>query len=63
MTPRDAPHESELLGTAEVIAGKIRRYREAGLQYLVLDPTQHDTPAEALEAISFFAAEVRPLLD
>lgn len=61
--PRDAPHESELLGTAEVIAGKIRRYREAGLQYLVLDPTQHDTPAEALEAISFFAAEVRPLLD
>jgi probable F420-dependent oxidoreductase len=61
--PRDAPHESELIGPAERIAEKIRSYRDAGLQYLVVDPTQHSAPAEALEAIAFFAHEVKPLLD
>jgi probable F420-dependent oxidoreductase len=61
--PRDEPHESELIGPAELIAGKLRSYRDAGLQYVVLDPTQHGAPAEALEAIEFFAHEVRPLLD
>lgn len=45
-----------------MIAAKLRRYRDAGLQYLVLDPTHHDAPAAALEAIAFFAREVRPLL-
>jgi len=29
---------------------------------LVLDPTHHDEPAQALKAIEFFAFEVRPLL-
>ena len=61
--PRDQPHESELLGPAEQIAAKIRLYQGAGLQYLVLDPTHHSTAAEALEAIAFFARDVRPLLD
>jgi probable F420-dependent oxidoreductase len=61
--PRDQPHESELTGQAELIAEKIRSYQDAGLQYLVLDPTQHAASAEALEAIEFFAHEVRPLLD
>ena len=60
--PRGEPHESELTGSAELIAARLRRYRDAGLQYLVLDPTQHGAPAEALEAIEFFAREVRPLL-
>jgi probable F420-dependent oxidoreductase len=60
--PRGEPHESELTGSAEVMAAKLRSYRDAGLQYLVLDPTQHGAPAEALEAIEFFAREVRPLL-
>ena len=60
--PRGEPHESELTGSAEAMAAKLRSYRDAGLQYLVLDPTQHDAPAEALEAIDFFAREVRPLL-
>jgi probable F420-dependent oxidoreductase len=61
--PLGEPHESELTGRAELIAEKIRSYRDAGLRYLVLDPTQHSAPAEALEAIEFFASEVRPLLD
>jgi hypothetical protein len=39
------------------------RYRAAGLQYLVLDPGNHATPALALEAVEFFAQEVRPLLE
>lgn len=60
--PRGEPHESELTGSAELIAARLRSYRDAGLQYLVLDPTQHAAPAEALEAIEFFAREVRPLL-
>jgi hypothetical protein len=29
---------------------------------MVVDPSQHDTSAAALEAIEFFAREVRPLL-
>ena len=61
--PRDEPHESELTGRAELIAEKIRSYQDAGLQYLVLDPTQHSTSTEALEAIEFFAHEVQPLLN
>jgi alkanesulfonate monooxygenase SsuD/methylene tetrahydromethanopterin reductase-like flavin-dependent oxidoreductase (luciferase family) len=61
--PLDKPHESELIGRAEQIAEKIKSYQDAGLQYLVLDPTQHSTSAEAFEAIEFFAHEVRPLLD
>jgi probable F420-dependent oxidoreductase len=61
--PRDQPHESELIGRAELIAEKIKSYQDAGLQYLVLDPTQHDASASALEAIEFFAHEVQPLLD
>ena len=60
--PRGEPHESALTGSAELIAARLRSYRDAGLQYLVLDPTQHAAPAEALEAIEFFASEVRPLL-
>jgi hypothetical protein len=60
---KEEPHESELTGLADVIAEKIRSYRDAGLEYLVLDPTQHSAPAEALEAIEFFAHEVKPLLD
>jgi len=60
--PRGEPHESELTGSAELIAARLRSYRDAGLQYLVLDPTQHAAPAEALEAIEFFAREVGPLL-
>ena len=60
--PRGEPHESELTGSAELIAARLRRYRDAGLQYLVLDPTQHAAPAAALEAIEFFAREVGPLL-
>ena len=61
--PRDEPHEFELTGLAEMIAEKVRNYRDAGLEYLILDPTQHASPAEALEAIEFFANEVKPLLD
>ena len=61
--PRDEPHESELIGRAELIAEKIRSYQNAGLQYLVLDPTQHNASVEALEALEFFAQEVQPLLD
>jgi probable F420-dependent oxidoreductase len=60
--PRGEQHESELTGSAELIAARLRSYRDAGLQYLVLDPTQHGAPAEALEAIEFFAREVGPLL-
>ncbi len=60
--PRGEPHESELTGSAEKMAAKLRSYREAGLQDMVVDPTQHDAPAAALEAIEFFAREVRPLL-
>ena len=60
--PRGEPHESELTGSAELIATRLRSYRDAGLQYLVVDPTQHGAPAEALEAIEFFAREVRPLI-
>ena len=48
---------------AELIAEKIRSYQDAGLQYLILDPTQHSASAEALEAIEFFAHEVQPLLN
>ena len=61
--PRGEPHESELIGRAEMIAEKIRSYQDVGLQYLVLDPTQQSASAEALEAIEFFAHEVQPLLD
>jgi probable F420-dependent oxidoreductase len=60
--PRGEPHASELNGSAEVMAASLRSHRDAGLEYLVLDPTQHGAPAEALEAIDFFAREVRPLL-
>jgi probable F420-dependent oxidoreductase len=60
--PRGEPHESELTGSAEMMAAKLRSYQAAGLQDMVLDPTQHDTSAAALEAIEFFALEVRPLL-
>jgi probable F420-dependent oxidoreductase len=58
----DEPHESELTGRAELIAEKIRSYQDAGLQYLVLDPSPYSA-SEALEAVEFFAHEVRPLLD
>jgi hypothetical protein len=37
--PRDEPHESEPIGRVELIAEKIRSYQDAGLQYLILDPT------------------------
>ena len=60
--PRAEPHASELCGSAEAMAAVLRRYQDAGLQYLVLDPTHHDAPAEALEAVEFFAREVRPLV-
>src|SRR6266542_1566639 len=46
--PRGEPHESELTGSAEMMAAKLRSYREAGLQDMVVDPTQHDAPAAAL---------------
>jgi probable F420-dependent oxidoreductase len=59
--PHGEPHESEFVGSAEMMAAQLRRYRDAGLQYLVLDPTQHGALGEALEAIEFFAHEVRPL--
>ena len=61
--PREEPRESELTGRAELIAEKIRSYQDAGLQYLVFDPTQHSASADALEAIEFFAHEAHPLLD
>jgi hypothetical protein len=61
--PQGEPHESELTGRAELIAEKIRAYRDAGLRYLVLDPTQHSDSTEAQEAIEFLAREVKPLLD
>ena len=60
--PRDQPHESELIGPAEQIAARIRAYEDAGLQYLVLDPTHHADAAEAQDAVEFFARDVRPLL-
>ena len=60
--PRGEPHESELTGSAEMMAAKLRSYQAAGLQDMVVDPTQHDTSAAALEAIEFFAREVRQLL-
>lgn len=60
---RDEPHESEMIGPAELIAEKIRTYQDAGLQYLILDPTHHKTSSEAIDAIDFFAHEVQPLLD
>jgi alkanesulfonate monooxygenase SsuD/methylene tetrahydromethanopterin reductase-like flavin-dependent oxidoreductase (luciferase family) len=59
--PRGEPHESELTGSAEMMAAKLRSYQAAGLQDMVVDPTPHDTSAAALEAIEFFAHEVRPL--
>jgi len=46
-----------------MIVEKIRSYQDAGLQYLILDPTQHSASVEALEAIDFFAHDVRPLLN
>jgi probable F420-dependent oxidoreductase len=54
-------HESELTGSAEAVATKIQSYRDAGLQYLILD-SSYATPEEAVEALEFFAQEVRPLL-
>ena len=59
--PQGDPHDSELTGSAEAIATKIRSHRDAGLQYLILDPSQ--PPEEAIEALEFFAHEVQPLLD
>jgi probable F420-dependent oxidoreductase len=59
--PQGTPHDSELTGSADAIATKIQSHRDAGLQYLILDPFQ--PPEEAIEALEFFAHEVQPLLD
>jgi ribosomal protein L29 len=48
-------------GSAEAIAIRIQSHRDAGLQYLILDPFQ--SPEKAIEALEFFAHEVQPLLD
>jgi len=61
-SPQGEPQPSDLLGSAEAVAAKIRAYHAAGLRYLIVDPGSHETPAEALEAIEFFASDVRPLL-
>jgi hypothetical protein len=61
-SPQGEPQPSDLHGSAEAVAAKIRAYHAAGLRYLIVDPGSHETPAEALEAIEFFASDVRPLL-
>jgi hypothetical protein len=51
-----------LYGSAEQIAARVRAYRDAGMEHVILNAESHETAAEMFEAIDFFASEVRPLL-
>jgi probable F420-dependent oxidoreductase len=48
-----------LRGPAEKVAGDIRAYRRAGVQFFVFDFTEQD-PSAMVETMERFAAEVRP---
>jgi alkanesulfonate monooxygenase SsuD/methylene tetrahydromethanopterin reductase-like flavin-dependent oxidoreductase (luciferase family) len=47
-SPQREPRASDLLGSADAVAAKIRAYHTAGLRYLIVDPSSHETPPEAL---------------
>ncbi len=46
-------------GTADEVAGDVRRYAALGVSHFVFDPT-HQEPAKVLANMERFAAEVRP---
>ena len=60
--PRGEPRDYDLTGNAEQIAEKVDAYRAAGLDQLVLNTSTQESSAQMLEAVDFFAREVRPLL-
>jgi alkanesulfonate monooxygenase SsuD/methylene tetrahydromethanopterin reductase-like flavin-dependent oxidoreductase (luciferase family) len=62
--PAADPDESALLGTPERCAEQIRRFLDAGLDYVVLDCQLHglEDAEYAKEQLSRFAEEVAPLL-
>lgn len=61
--PADGGDEWELAGDADACAAKLRRYRDVGVEHLMLS-CPRGTPADAmLAAYAFVAREVRPRLE
>ena len=58
----DADPETTLHGDTEAILGKLRQYRRAGIQQLVIEPLARDLDG-FLEQMRLFAQEVVPGLD
>ena len=60
--PAGPPRDYDLTGSAEEVAEKVRAYQQAGLDHLVINAMNQDSPSQMFEAIEFFARDVRPLL-
>ena len=60
--PGGTAGDSDLVGGPEEIAHKVRRYLDAGVEHVVLQCWPRTSVAPALEAMEYFARDVRPLL-
>ncbi len=60
--PIGEAHESDLVGSAEEMAERVRSYAAVGVQHLLLQLQPSDSYLGSLEAIEHFGREVRPLL-
>jgi probable F420-dependent oxidoreductase len=60
--PAGPPADADLHGSPAAIAEQLRRYAALDVRHVILQPQAPDGPSPALDAIEFFAREVRPLL-
>jgi probable F420-dependent oxidoreductase len=60
--PADEPADADLVGSAAEMAEQVRRYAALGIRHVLLQPQPQDSTASVVEAIEFFAREVRPQL-
>ncbi len=60
--PQGEPREWDLVGSAEQAADTVRCYADAGIEHVVLAAFPRESVTPMLEAIDFFARDVRPLL-
>jgi probable F420-dependent oxidoreductase len=61
-SPPGEPGDSDLFGSPEEMAAKVKAFLDAGVEHIMLRCWPHDSSAPVLEAMEYFARDVRPLL-
>jgi probable F420-dependent oxidoreductase len=61
-SPPGEPGDWNLFGSPEDMAARVRAFVEAGAEHIVLQCWPRDSAAPVLEAMEYFARDVRPLL-